>query len=120
LDQRQHSQYTALFSEYAVKSSIQKLSNYKNMEFRITGSRPYGGDILVTSQAIPSGGQQLAEIDWIVKNYDGRYLVNDILIENVSMKIAYRDGFAGIIERNGGHPEALLAVLRQMIDQGRY
>ncbi len=90
------------------------------MEFRVTGSRPYGGDMLVTSQAIRSGGQQSAEIDWIFKNYDKKYLISDIFIEGVSMRIAYRGGFAGIIERNGGRPEALLAVLRQMTYEGRY
>jgi phospholipid transport system substrate-binding protein len=116
LDQRQQSQYIDLFREYAVMSTIQKLSNYRNTDFRVTGSRPYGGNILVTSQAVPGGGRQPVQIDWSVADHGGRYLVSDIFIDGVSMKIAYRDGFAGIIERNGGRPEALLAVLRQMID----
>jgi ABC-type transporter MlaC component len=116
LDQRQRSEYTALFRKYAVTSSMQKLSNYRNMDFRVTGSRPYGGDVLVTSQAVPGGGQRPIEIDWIVKNYNGRYLISDIFIGGIGMKTTYRDGFAGIIERNGGRPEALLAALRQMTD----
>ena len=113
-DPQQHSQYTALFRQYAVTSFIQKLSKYRNMDFRVTGSRPYGGNILVTSQAVPGGGQQPIEIDWSVTNYNRRYLISDVFIDGIGMKTAYRDGFTGIIERNGGRPEALLAALRQM------
>ena len=115
-DPQQHSQYTALFRQYAVTSFIQKLSKYRNMDFRVTGSRPYGGNILVTSQAVPGGGQQPIEIDWNVTNDNRRYLISDIFIDGIGMKTAYRDGFTGIIERNGGRPEALLAALRQMTD----
>jgi phospholipid transport system substrate-binding protein len=115
-DPQQRSQYTALFRQYAATSFIQKLSKYRNMDFHVTGSRPYGGNILITSQAVPGGGQQPIEIDWSVTNDNRRYLISDVFIDGIGMKITYRDGFTGIIERNGGRPEALLAALRQMTD----
>ena len=54
-------------------------------------------------------------IDWPVANQGGRYLVTDIILGGVSMKVTLRNEFAAIIQRNGGRPEALLAALRQQL-----
>jgi phospholipid transport system substrate-binding protein len=53
-------------------------------------------------------------------NNGGRYLITDVVVGGVSMKVTQRDEFAAIIQRNGGRPEALLAALRQQLGQGSY
>ena len=53
------------------------------------------------------------EIDWHVADRGGRMLITDVFVDGVSMKVTQRQGFASIIQRNGGRADALLATLRQ-------
>jgi hypothetical protein len=40
-------------------------------------------------------------------------LVTDVNVNGSSMKVSERDQLAGIMQRNGGRPDALLSVMRQ-------
>ena len=112
LPPQQQQEFVALFQDYVAYSSI-RLAPYAGAQFRVSGARPYGGATMVASQAFSPASYQPIEIDWQVVNQGGRYVVTDIIVGGVSMKISLRDEFAAIIQRNGGRPEALLAVLRQ-------
>lgn len=109
---QQQQEFATLFQDYIARSSV-RLAPYAGAQFRVTGERPYGGATVVTSQAFSPGSNQAIGIDWQVVNQAGRYLVTDVVVGGVSMKVSLRDEFATIIQRNGGRPEALLAVLRQ-------
>ncbi|MGE5268994.1 MAG: ABC transporter substrate-binding protein, partial [Thiohalocapsa sp.] len=62
------------------------------------------------------GGNPI-EMDWHVVNANGRFLVSDVYVDGVSMRLTHRQEFASIIQRNGGRPDAVLAALRQQIAQ---
>jgi phospholipid transport system substrate-binding protein len=113
----QQQEFAGLFRDYIAHSYSSRLAQYAGAPFRVTGTRPYGGETIVTSQVTKPGGQP-TEIDWHVTNNGGRYLVTDVNVGGVSMKVTQRDEFAAIIQRNGGRPEALLAALRQQLGQG--
>lgn len=112
LPPQEQQEFASLFQDYIAKSSV-RLAPYAGAQFRVTGARPYGGATVVTSQAFSPGSNQPIGIDWQVVNQGGRYLVTDVIVGGVSMKVSLRDEFASIIQRNGGRPEALLAVMRQ-------
>ena len=59
------------------------------------------------------------QIDWYLVNRGGDYKITDLSIDGISMKVTQRDEFARWIQNNGGRFDALLAVLRQQIAQGR-
>ena len=59
------------------------------------------------------------QIDWYLANRGGDYKITDLSIGGISMKVTQRDEFARWIQNNGGRFDALLAVLRQQIAQGR-
>jgi phospholipid transport system substrate-binding protein len=84
----------------------------------VTGTRPHGGETVVTSQVQRSGGNPI-EIDWYVADHGGRPKVTDVVVDGVSMKVTHRNEFASIIQRNGGQPDALLPALRQQLAQLR-
>lgn len=112
----QQQEFMRLFNDYIAHAYSARLSPYAGAPFRVTGTKAYGGETIVTSQVTKQGGQP-TEIDWHVMNNGGRYLVTDVNVDGVSMKITQRSEFAAIIQRNGGHPEALLAALRQQLGQ---
>jgi phospholipid transport system substrate-binding protein len=114
---QQQQEFSALFQDYIAHAYSVRLGPYAGAPFRVTGARPYGGETVVSSEVTKSGGQP-TRIDWHVINNGGRYLVTDVVVDGVSMKVTQRQEFASIIQRNGGRPEALLAALRQQIGQG--
>lgn len=114
---QEQQEFSNLFQDYIAHSYSARLAQYAGSPFRVTGTRPYGGETVVTSQVSRPGGQP-TEIDWHVMDRGGRYLVTDVVVGGVSMKVTQRDEFASIIQRNNGRPEALLAAMRQQIGQG--
>ena len=111
-------EFLPLFREYVVQAYSTRLGQYGGAPFRVTGSRPYGGETVVNSQITRSGGQPLA-VDWHVIDRGGRLLVTDVVVDGVSMKATQRSEFSSIIQRNGGQPDALVAALRQQVAQAR-
>ena len=111
-------EFLPLFRDYLVQAYTTRLGQYGGAPFRVTGTRPMGDATVVSSQVIRQGGNPV-EIDWHVINHGGRFLVTDVVVDGVSMKTTQRSEFAAIIQRNGGHPEALVAALRQQLAQAR-
>ena len=67
------------------------------------------------------GQDSRREIDWHVMNNGGRYLVTDVVVDGVSMKITQRSEFAAIIQRNGGRPRGLAGgAAAATLGQGTY
>jgi len=112
----QQQEFAGLFRDYIAHAYSTRLAPYAGAPFRVTGARPHGGETVVSSEVTRPGGQP-TRIDWHVVNNGGRYVVTDVNVDAVSMKITQRSEFAAIIQRNGGQPQALLAALRQQIGQ---
>jgi len=110
-------EFVPLFREYLVQAYTARLGQYGGAPFQVTGSRPYGGETVVSSQ-IERGGNPI-KIDWHVVDHGGRPLVTDVVVDGVSMKATHRQEFAAIIQRSGGQPETLLPALRQQLAQAR-
>ena len=110
-------QFQPLFRDYLAQVYTTRLSRYADAPFRVTGSQPSGGETVVTSQVWTGSGP--VDIDWHVQNRGGRLLVTDVVVGGVSMKTTQRAEFASIIQRNGGQPDSLIAVLRQQLAQSR-
>lgn len=115
LSPEQQQQFLILFRDTMAKSYASRLEQYAGAPFRVTGSRPNGDETIVASQVLRAG--KPIEMDWHVVHRGGRFLISDVYVDGVSMKVTERQEFAGIIQRNGGRPEALLAVLRQELGQ---
>lgn len=111
-------QFQPLFRDYLAQVYTARLSRYADAPFRVTGSRPWGGETVVTSEVWTSGGSPV-EIDWNVQNRNGRFVVTDVIVGGVSMKTTQRSEFASVIQRNGGQPDSLIAVLQQQLAQAQ-
>jgi phospholipid transport system substrate-binding protein len=111
-------QFPPLFRDYLARVYVTRLSRYADTPFRVTGSRPWGSETVVTSQVTTASGAPVA-IDWNVQNHSGRFLVTDVVVDGVSMKTTQRSEFASVIQRNGGRPDVLIPVLRQQLAEAR-
>jgi len=117
LTPEQQQEFQTLFREYLAQAYSTRLGEYGGEPFRVTGSRPNADETIVTSQVLRRTGNPI-EIDWHVIDHGGRFLVSDVYVDGVSMKVTHRQEFAAIIQRNGGRPDSLLAALRQQLHEG--
>ena len=117
LTPQQQQEFHKLFRDSIARSYADKLAHYAGDQFRVVGSRAWGGGTLVYSRVVGPEGHPV-ELDWQVVNRGGRYQVTDVFVDHVSMKLSERNEIAAIIQRNGGEPAAAIAALRQQLGYG--
>ena len=111
-------EFLGLFENYVVLTYSDKLSDYTEDGGRpsVTGCRPDPDGAMVSSKIIRgSGAYQPIQVDWRLTAQNGSYKISDIVIDGLSMAANGRSQLEGVVERNGGRPQAILAVMRQQI-----
>jgi ABC-type transporter MlaC component len=112
------SEFLGLFENYVMLTYSEKLSDYTEDGGRpsVTGCRSDPDGAIVSSKIIRgSGGYRPIQVDWRLTAQNGSYRINDIVIDGLSMAANGRSQLEGVVERNGGRPQAILAVMRQQI-----
>jgi phospholipid transport system substrate-binding protein len=109
----QRQQFLALFDAYVVATYSDRLSDYVagGGAPRVIGSRLDPGGVIVSSEF--SGRSGGVRIDWRLRTHHHSYKITDLIIDGVSMAANGRSELEGVVERNGGQPDAILAVMRQ-------
>ena len=115
---QEQQEFLQLFQEYVVQAYSARLGEYGGAPFRVTGSRPAGDEVVVTSEIARPGAPPI-QVDWFLVNRGGALKITDVYVGGVSMKVTQRDEFSAVIQRNGGQIGALLVQLRQKIAGGR-
>jgi phospholipid transport system substrate-binding protein len=111
-------EFLGLFENYVVLTYSEKLSDYAEDGGRpsVTSCRSDPDGAIVSSKIIRgSGGYQPIQVDWRLTAQNGSYRISDIVIDGLSMAANGRSQLEGVVERNGGRPQAILAVMRQQI-----
>jgi ABC-type transporter MlaC component len=74
---------------------------------------------IVSSEITRGPGQprtvQPIKVDWRLSARDGMYKISDVIVDGLSMAANGRSQLGGVVERNGGRAQAILAVMRQQI-----
>jgi ABC-type transporter MlaC component len=79
---------------------------------RVTGARADEDGVIVSTE-IPAA--RPIKVDWRLTPCNGAYRISDVVIDGFSMAANGRTEVAGVIERNGGRAQSVLAVLRQQL-----
>jgi len=110
-------EFLGLFENFVVLTYSERLLEYGGP--RVTGSRPDPDGAIVFSEitraSAPWAGHGPIKVDWRLSARDGTYKISDILIDGFSMAANGRSQLEGVVERNGGRAQAILAVMRQQI-----
>jgi len=83
---------------------------------RVIGSRLDPDGTIVFSEFNRGSGPSTAgaiRVDWRLTRHHHVYRVKDLIIDGLSMAANGRSELEGVVERNGGQPRAILAVMRQ-------
>ena len=109
----QRQEFLALFDAYVVATYSDKLSEYVagGGAPRVIGSRPDPAGVIVASEF--GGRSGVVRVDWRLRPHHHAYKITDLVIDGLSMAANGRSEIEGVAERNGGQPDAILAVMRQ-------
>jgi phospholipid transport system substrate-binding protein len=114
---QEQQEFLGLFHEYLVRAYSARLGQYSGEQFQVLNARPYGAQAVVSSQILRQNGAPV-HVDWYLVDSGGRFLISDVYVGGVSMKVTQRDEFAAVIQRSGGRVAGLLAELRQKLGVG--
>jgi phospholipid transport system substrate-binding protein len=109
--------FLGLFHEYLVRAYSARLGQYSGEQFQVLNTRASGTETVVSSQILRGGGAPV-QVDWYLINAGGRFLITDVYVGGISMKVTQRDEFSAVIQRSGGRVAGLLAELRQKLAAG--
>jgi phospholipid transport system substrate-binding protein len=115
LNPSEQQEFLGLFETYVVYTYSDRLAEFAadGGVLRVIGSRLDSGATIVSSMIIRGQTVQPMKIDWRLTERDGVYKVADVIIDGLSMAVSGRSELEGVAERNGGQPQAILAVMRQ-------
>jgi phospholipid transport system substrate-binding protein len=102
----QQARFVPLFEKRLKKSYANRFQEYRDVEFKVTGSRPQGGTVIVKSTIQKPGGP-VTPVDWRV--YGGK--IHDVIVEGVSMSITIRDEYNALIQSHNGNIESFLKAI---------
>jgi phospholipid transport system substrate-binding protein len=108
----QRQEFENLLQDYIMRADGPKLVQYSGGTFRVTGSRTDPAGVIVTSQITSPQGQPI-EMDWQLGIADGRYKIEDLTIDGVSVALTRRSQIQTMMEQAGGQVGTLLATMRQ-------
>lgn len=114
----QQKEYMHLFEELVVKTYGDRLTLYTGEGFTVTGARQESDkDTVVNSQITHPDGSQPTDVDWRVRQRDGKLGVIDVMVEGVSLSVTQRQEYASVIQRNGGQIDPLLTLMKQQLQE---
>ena len=107
----QQQEYVRLFKDLVIQTMAERLSWYTGETFEITGTKPVDDrDTMVATRILRPSGKPPVQVDWRVRESDGRFLLVDILAEGVSLVVTQRAEATEVISQRG--IDGLLADLR--------
>ena len=113
----QQEEFVREFKRHLSLTYGKNLDSYHNEKIAITGDREEArGDWTVNSKILRGGGSNDIEVDYRLRQANGKWRIIDFIIENVSLVANYRAQFQDIL--GSGKPENLLAMLRDKNAKG--
>jgi len=117
---QQRQNYLEVFREFVVQTYAQRFSDFSGQRLQIEGTRPAGSsDVMVSTRIVDPSGAPPVAVDWRVRVQDGEVKIIDVMVENVSMAITYRNEFNSVIQRQGGNVAGLIQALQQRVEEMR-
>ncbi|MDD4616178.1 MAG: ABC transporter substrate-binding protein [Alphaproteobacteria bacterium] len=113
---QQQAEYLDLFKALVLRAYGSRMSLYTGEGFEVIGTRPESElDTTVISQITHPDGSQPTQIDWRVREKDGKMGVVDVIVEGVSLSITQKQEYASVIQNNGGQIDGLLQTMRDQL-----
>jgi phospholipid transport system substrate-binding protein len=113
----ERTEFLGLFETYVAKVYAAQLSTYSGEKLDVLRAERDGTGAVVESRIVDSKTGRTVDIKWRLRPAGGRLMVNDVLIENISMSQTQRREFASVLQQRGGTAAGLIAAMREKITE---
>ena len=112
-------EYFDIFEQYFLKSFASRLAEYTDPKIRVDSQKKLNEKYtMVSSVLLATEKRPEVKINWrvVTKNPDNP-LINDVIIEGVSLAKVQREEFNSIIQNNDNNIDALLNNLKEFVNR---
>ncbi len=113
----QQAEYIRLFEEVLIRNLSARFGEYQGVRFALGRSQARTEEDVLVNTVIQQPGSAAFSLDWRVAEVGGQPRVVDVIAEGTSLRLTTRSEYSSVITRNGGNVGALLAAMRQQIQQ---
>jgi len=114
LTQAQQQQVTEGYGRYVSAIYADRFDSYHGQKLEVTGEEPTAGGLMVRSKIIKADGSPV-EVDYMMRQEGGGWLISDIYLDGTISEIATRRSeFAAIVRDQG--VDGLIAALNRKAD----
>ena len=115
----QRVEYLRLFEDLIVNSYVDRFTEYAGEKLGVLRSLIIeGGDEMVYSVIARANQSEPVEVDWRVRQRDGKFKIVDVMVKGISMGVTQRQEFASVLTRNNNDMSAFLSELRERVKKG--
>ena len=94
-------EFVPLFSELLSRTYLAKIREGVRDSEVIFGKEKLNDNLAIVETNVTMKGEKLAVVYRVYRKEDGKWLVYDVVIENVGIVSNYRDEFAGLMRKGG-------------------
>lgn len=110
-------EYLRLFEEVIIRNLSSRFGEYQGVRFALGRSQQRTEEDALVTTVIERPGSPPFNLDWRVSEVGGQPKVVDVIAEGTSLRLTTRSEYSAVIQRNGGSVGALLAAMRNQIQQ---
>lgn len=113
----ERAEFNSLFQDHVAAAIARRLDDIEGDVLKVDQARmERPGLAVVGSRVVRTEGAPV-KIDWRLHHGKAGWRIIDIVVEGVSLALAQRAEFAGIVRNNGGRVDALLSMLRRAVER---
>jgi phospholipid transport system substrate-binding protein len=110
-------EYMRLFEETLIRNLSARFGEYQGVRFSLGRSQQRTEEDVLVSTIIERPNLAPFGLDWRVSEVGGQPKVVDVIAEGTSLRLTQRSEYSAVIQRNNGQVAALLAAMRNQIQQ---
>jgi phospholipid transport system substrate-binding protein len=115
----QQQEYLRLFEEVLIHNLAARFGEFQGVRFALGRSQARTEEDALINTIIERPNAPAFSLDWRVSEIGGQPKIVDVIAEGTSLRLTTRSEYSSVITRNGGNVGALLAAMRQQIEQLR-
>lgn len=110
-------EYLRLFEETLIRNLSARFGEYQGVRFALGRSQQRTEEDVLVNTIIERPNMAPFSLDWRVGDVNGQPKVVDVIAEGTSLRLTQRSEYSSVIQRNNGQVSALLAAMRNQIQQ---
>ncbi len=110
-------EYMRLFEETLIRNLSARFGEYQGVRFSLGRAQQRTEDDVLVNTIIERPNIAPFSLDWRVGDVNGQPKVVDVIAEGTSLRLTQRSEYSAVVQRNNGQVSALLAAMRNQIQQ---